>query len=230
MKTCYINKNGDSNKFWTCEINNLNVTYEWGRIGSKISNKVKKYRDIYHLESEVYTKERTKRKEGYKSVTEKELQKEIEISTKIGAKYKVVEILWMKKSDYRFISTKKYNPNQYIYVGLINSWTKKIEHFLLSNKDSFKCGNGVNNVGIIYPRNITPIVDEIAGNIKAIINIIEESTRPINNTVKFAAVGVRVINGNKTSISSAPTINLNSLASNNVIKKFASLGVRKLQL
>ena len=80
MKTCYINKNGDSNKFWTCEINNLNVTYEWGRIGSKISNKVKKYRDIYHLESEVYTKERTKRKEGYKSVTEKELQKEIEIS------------------------------------------------------------------------------------------------------------------------------------------------------
>lgn len=230
MKICYINKTGDSNKFWTYEINNLNVTYEWGRIGSKISKIVKKYRDIYELESKLFSKERTKRKEGYKSVTEKELQKEIDVATKIGAKYKIVEILWMKKNKDEFVPIKKYNPNQYIYVGLVNSWTKKIEHYLLSNKNSFKSIIGPNNINTIYEQNINIIDGEIVENIKVIINILEESTRPINNTVKFAAVGVRVINGNKTSISHAPTINLNSLASDNVIKKFASLGVRKLQL
>lgn len=231
MKICYINKTGDSNKFWTYEINNLNVTYEWGRIGSKISKIVKKYRDSYELESKLSSKERIKRKEGYKSVTGKELQKEIDVATKIGAKYKIVEILWMKKNREYFMPIKNYNPKQYIYISLVNSWTKKIEHYLLNDKYFYECISVCKNSSILIDNTI--LIDEpgpIVENIKVIINILEESTRPINNTVKFAAVGVRVINGNKTSISHAPTINLNSLASDNVIKKFASLGVRKLQL
>ena len=142
-KEIYINQEGNSNKFWSYEIsdNGRTVTFEHGRIGRTPGKPTIKTGNPYDIDALVEKKVKEKTRKGYKPKTKTELKKEEKTAKTLGSQYKIQDMKWVSGKETTSLGTgtldviSKYDPSKYVFVQILNSWTK-ISTYLLLSKDS----------------------------------------------------------------------------------------------
>lgn len=245
MEKIYICSEKTSNKYWKYNLTQLSVYCEWGRIGAPPQGDVtKNFYSMGELNKWLGSKIREKEKKGYKEVTEEKLEKQNSIATKLGFRNKISRMEWVRKINNKLIKTANYDPDELIYVEVLDSYSsnanKKIWKLLLSKSGSWsitgsiaETDDSINYFGdldtLSSSNKFIQVIREML--MEMSINIVE-----IIKTAKFGVVGRNIfgsIQFEQTSVQ--PKQNLLSSIdstgfSDSVIRKFAVMGGRKLSL
>jgi len=145
-------------------------------------------------------------------------------------------LLWVDLKGKTLALLSNYDPSKYIYVEVLNSWSKEVTRLLLSRSGSWQLGAGISE----YDRTISfsarnPVSGEgerFANTVRQMLRDMAVTVAAALKTVKFAAVGARNLFDSGTGDEEAPE--LADLAApgfdRQVISKFAALGQRCLDL
>ena len=185
-----INQKDKSNKFWKCEnVDDLTLKITWGRIGGTSQEQIKTFRNQSAVQQFIHKKSSEKYRKGYKESTEKELKKEIDIAQKLGTQYKISKMQFVRIKDNTMHILNNYDPMQYVYVEVLNSWSKEVEKLVLS-KDKSKIIRGSTTE---YDRKIdfSGMVESSSKFTSTIRDVLKELARKVVSAVTFGAVGVR---------------------------------------
>lgn len=248
MRKLYINKEDSSNKWWSYEIKENNSLYlEWGRVGSTPKDKTKRFSSNSELQEYLTGKIREKHKKKYKEVNEEKLSNENTLAKKLGFRNKISKMLFVSKGKLKLTEIGAYDPEQYIYVEVMDSYSskanKKITRLLLSKEKSWEIDSNITESNrVIYYSSESDLLLTNSSFVQIIRDELKQMSIIVSNimsTVKFAAIGVRKLFGMGT-ISTEndvdPEINsaLDSIDSSgfdpSVIRKFAAIGARKILL
>jgi predicted DNA-binding WGR domain protein len=240
MKKVFINKEAQSNKFWSYRtIGEAQVEFTWGRIGGSEESNNKDFGSSWARNREIDKKVSEKLKKGYKETNQEELASEVKTARLLGQQYKISKVHWVKKlSDTSFIIIPEYDPDEFILVEVLNSWSKENFYLLLDKKESKK----LNYVGI-SGKNITcsqswadvSFVDGVRAYLKELFKKVKE----VIKISTFANMGSRTLDlGGEEDEFQAKNPELeafvmavsDSSASTQVISSFASMGSRTLEL
>jgi len=153
-------KSDQHNKFWEYDISGLTVTIKWGRIGGGTEQQVKTFDSASELNDFVAKKMREKMKKGYVETTSEELREDVKVAETMGFRYKISKLQFVKVSDASLetVSTDlvtgikhvgslhdgdvkltflpAYDPKQYIYAQVLDSWSKEVTTLLLNKVTS----------------------------------------------------------------------------------------------
>lgn len=241
MKT-YINSQEQHNKFWEYEIsgakNNV-VTCRWGRVGSTTQSKTFNFSSTYEANYFIEGKIREKEKKGYAEVTKEKLQEESETSRLLGVQNKISKMEWVSKRGKTLNKLLNYDPEEYVYVEILNSWKKTITRLLLSKNESFKIEGNISEFDrkFQFDRDLVPINGDrdFVNAVRMILRKMSEVIAEIMKTVKIGAVGVRNLFDDDDN-NYAPEIkrafkNIDTTGfDTSVVMSFVSMGVRSLDL
>lgn len=238
MAEIYINSSEAHNKFWSYDIDGMNVHIKWGRIGGSSDEQIKSFNTNSEVLAFINKKVREKEKKGYSKETKEKLKKETKTAQALGHQNKINRMLWVSKSDNVLTQISNYDPNEYVYVEILNSWTKSMTRLLLSKEKTWMIEDGVSE----YGRNIgfgkiTELgMSMFADAVRAVLKEMAEVVAELLKTVKFAAGGVRNLFDDEdftqpaseleTALASLDTSGFDA----SVVHKFAAMGSRSLEL
>ncbi len=186
---------------------------------------------------------REKEKKFYKKSNSNQLNEENNLAQLIGIQNKISRILWVDKTrkNDEFVQLDEYDPNKYIYVEVINSWTKEITRLLLSRDNSYKINSGITeyNRKIHLNSNLRNIssTNSFVLAVRQLLMNISKSIQDVIKTVKFGAVGIRNLfdeDSNDSALAKEVDEKLESIQTSaidiGVMHKFAAMGSRSLEL
>lgn len=237
-KVTYHCAEDQHNKFWEYEITGNSVWVHWGRVGGTEDEQTKSFSSSYEVTEFITKKVREKVKKGYKQVTQQAIKKEVKTAQAIGAQNKISKMLWVSRKDNLLSKIDAYDPKQYVYVEVMNSWSKKVTRLLLQKETTWMVnGESISEMGRdISVGGLTKL--GYSGFAEAVRSVLKEMAEVVSaalQTVKFGAAGVRDLFGDGTApvakeyqdaLASIDTANFDM----SVINRFASLGARTLEL
>lgn len=232
----YVCKEGSSNKFWSHTITGNSVLIKWGRLGLAGESQVKEFPTASALQRFLDGKIKEKVKKGYTKTTMEEKKAEEKTAQQLGHQYKINLIKWVEKRDNRLIELLNYDSKQFVYVEVLNSWSKEVTRLLLNKKDSWQIeGVAFSNREIefedirqIGSTNFVVAIRDVLKKMFAKVAVV---------AVKFAAVGARLLDlGNDEEVEASPqvaeiyTAVQDTTVSKQVVAVFAAMGNRVLDL
>ena len=147
----YINREDQHNKYWQYRQEGLSVHVSWGRIGGKSDSQVKTFSNPASLHAFIDDKVSEKLRKGYREASETELKKEAQTAQSLGIENKIKRLLWVDLKGKTLALLGNYDPSKYIYVEVLNSWSKDVTRLLLSRNGSWQLGTGISE----YDRTIS---------------------------------------------------------------------------
>lgn len=135
----YICAEEQHNKRWSYEKKGTSVVVKWGRVGLSGQEQVQNFNSDSEANNFIATKVREKTRKGYKQVSEAQLTKEVQLAKELGWQHKITVTKWgrLNKNKQEIALTREYDPTQFVYVEILNSWTKEKVRLLLSKVESF---------------------------------------------------------------------------------------------
>lgn len=242
----FICSENHSNKFWQYDIiNDTSVLVKWGRIAGTQDEKTHGFGNMRERDKFIAEKVREKtnpNKKGgaYKLVTEEVLEKETKSAAALGARYKVKRLEYVNKKGDKLRVLGNYDPEEHIYVEVLNSWSKDVERYLFLKDKTWKITGGVaEGSQTIEIDGLVAMIDELSQSVRAYLKVIAAKVIKII-AQKFAAVGIRALDlgldDEESSGSGGSSVFdlfdavSESGVSKQVVSKFASLGNRVLEL
>lgn len=236
----YICNENQHNKFWSYEISGTTVITKWGRIGGTSDETSKNLGSSSGVQKFIATKIREKEKKGYKLASKEKLKEETETANALGSRNKIKQMHFVSRKDNELTKLSSYDPKQYVYVEVMDSWSKEITRLLLSKDDTWQLSDGLTESG---DKLIANGIDKLkfghtyASAIRALLKKMSETVVEVLKSIKFASIGVRsLFDDSDSSTETSPDVQT-ALASINtagfeagVISKFASVGARVLDL
>lgn len=231
------------NKFWEYEIlNDTSVMTRWGRVG--VDGQEKKYDFGSRTERDRFIQgkvaEKTNPKKGYKLVTEEVLEKERKTAETLGNAYlKINRIEYVNKKGEQLRVLGDYDPEEHVYVEVVNSQTKEKIRYLFQKNQSWKLEGIAEASQLIEFDDLIATADSLS---KAVRQVLKSVAQAVVRIVaqKFAAVGARSLDlglDDEESVSGGGGSGFDLFAmvkqpgvSKQVVSKFASLGNRTLEL
>jgi predicted DNA-binding WGR domain protein len=240
MYLCQDDKSGSgsgkaANKFWSYDKQGTDVLVKWGRVGLKGQEKFHSFGSAAAQQKFIDKKVREKTRKGYALTDDKQMKKEKKIADLMGHQYKISRMQWVNKRGTKLNFILDYDPKEYVYVEVLNSWTKDVVRLLLGKKESFQIeGVAEMNRKIEYDYESR----SNSGFVKGVREALKELARKVTEAVvKFAAVGVRKLSLDDDEEDEgyepvlAPVFEaVGNSASKQVVSKFAALGERTLDL
>lgn len=240
MYLCQNDKSGSgsgkaANKFWSYEEQGTDVLVKWGRVGLDGQQKLHSFGSRSEQQKFIDKKVREKTRKGYALTDQKQMAKEKKIADLMGHQNKIGRMQWVRKRGKKLNFILEYNPSEFVYVEILNSWSKEVTRLLLSKDKSFQIeGVAEFDRKIEYDYERAPD----SGFVRGVREALKELARKVSEAVvKFAAVGVRSLSlgdddedeGYEPVL--APVFEaVGSSASKQVVTKFAALGARTLDL
>jgi len=237
-KVIYHCSEDHHNKTWSYEITGNSVYVEWSRVGGTLDSQTKTFSSSYEVTDFISKKVREKEKKGYKLTSQKAINKETKTAQAIGAQNKIAKMQWVSRKDNLLTQIDAYDPKQYVYVEILNSWSKKVTRLLLQKETTWMVsGDSVSVMGrTMSVDGLTKLgYSSFAETVRGVLKEMAEVVSAALQTIKFGAAGVRDLFGDGTApvakeyqdaIASIDTSNFDM----SVISKFASLGARTLEL
>jgi len=232
----YINTKDQSNKFWSYEINGTDVHVKWGRIGGSSDEQMKSFKSDAEVQKFINKKVREKEKKGYKKESKQKLQKETKTAHALGHQHKIKRMLWVSKNDKKLTQIDNYDPNQFVYVEILNSWSKKMTRLLLSKDTDWMIQGSITEVDReIHAGNLKKLgYSSFAEAVRTVLKEMAEVIAEALKTVKFGAAGVRnlfdddtkPVKGVSEALASIDTAGFDT----SVVHTFAAMGARTLEL
>ena len=127
-ETTYIHQGAQHNKFWSWERDGSDVVFRWGRLGQSGQNNRKRF-DQSLIDKKVSEKLR----KGYELADKEKVKKETKTAELMGPQNKIVELKWVDKVGKKLNTIPEYDPDRWVFVEIMNSWSKS-KTFLLLNK------------------------------------------------------------------------------------------------
>jgi predicted DNA-binding WGR domain protein len=236
-----ICQEGTANKYWKYELrDDWGIYVEWGRLGGTNQNQTKSFGSAAARQKFIDQKVSEKQRKGYAEKTDDEYQKEEKTAQALGHQNKLQNMEWVQhdESKKKLLKLSEYNPNEYVFVEIVNSWSKK-RQFLLIGKNS---AHSLTNVTIQKNGNIkytrTGYAD--TGFVQAVRDYLSDLAQKVREVINtFAGVGARVLSLGDDSTERSESDNSmvkdlmasvggDGSASEQVVTKFAGLGARKL--
>jgi predicted DNA-binding WGR domain protein len=232
----FINRENQSNKYWKYEVSGLNVHVSWGRIGGTSESQVKTFSSHGGMHDFISTKVSEKLRKGYREASENELHKEVQTAKSLGIENKIQRLLWVELSGRTLRLLNAYDPAKYVYVEVLNSWSKEITRLLLSRGGSWQLSDSISEfdrtISFETKRPVSGDRERFANTVRQMLRDMAVTVSEALRTVKFAAVGARNLFDSETSAADVPE--LDEIAApgfdRQVISKFAALGQRMLEL
>ncbi len=134
----YINREDQHNKYWQYRVEGLSVHVSWGRIGGNSDSQVKTFSNPASLHAFVDGKVSEKLRKGYREASETELKKEAQTAKSLGIENKIKRLLWVDLKSKTLALLNNYDPSKYIYVEVLNSWSKEVTRLLLSRSGTWQ--------------------------------------------------------------------------------------------
>ncbi|MDP1711990.1 MAG: WGR domain-containing protein [Candidatus Nanopelagicaceae bacterium] len=128
----YVCSEAAHNKFWSYETSGTTATMSWGRVGGHVSSQEKTFDNGNELQRFIASKVDEKLRKGYKLVEEQELTKQVKVAQAIGQQNKIQRLLWAEQRGDGLREIANYDPQQSVYVELLNSWSKDVVRVLLT--------------------------------------------------------------------------------------------------
>jgi len=234
-KGLYICNTDVHNKYWKYQTQSESTVYiEWGRIGGSSQNQTKSFSNDYRMHDFIAKKVSEKIAKGYKESNTEELKEETKTAQDLGAQFKISEVAWVCVSGpNQLTKITDYDPNQWVLVKVLNSWTKDVFSFIISKTSAEKI-NGLEDDLTFKSKHKT--TDDFVDAVRRYVKRICESIQQVF-LAKFGDVGVRKLD---IEGAEAPTITqqmTNEIAaevkmniSDQVIMAFAAMGRRKLDI
>jgi predicted DNA-binding WGR domain protein len=228
-----------SNKFWSYEVTGKSVKVKWGRIAGVCDEQVKTFSSDFDVNKFITTKVKEKERKNYKLVSKEKLKDEVETAKELGARNKIKKMLWVNRKGNELNQLDNYDPQQYVYVEVIDSYAKDkpVTRLLLSKASTWTIDNGITEMGrkiiandireINYTHTFAEAVRKI---LKKMASVVFEALK----TIKFGAVGKRnLFDDDEQPITEVASV-LASIDSAGfemgVLQKFAAMGTRMLEL
>lgn len=244
LSQTYICSEDQHNKFWSYELQGSNVLYRWGRVGTPGQQKLKSYGTALGAQMEVDKLIGEKKTKGYTLVTKQKLAAETKVAKGLGAQYKISKMLFVSKKLGNVLTPlSKYDPHQFVYVEVLNSWSKEITRLLFSKAENFVITGGYTEInkqmtfgsirGAGYSGRELDFCVTVREVLKTIAGQVSEA---VKNIQKFAAMGVRNLGDDDLEVSTTDLsqitqeVSFSASVDTSVISKFASLGMRTLEL
>ena len=234
-KVIYTCAEKQHNKVWSADTDGLQVTIEWGRIGDDPQQQIKTFGSDFELQTFLNKKIQEKLKKGYKLSSDKELDKQVDIAAKLGRKNKITKMEFVsRKGTFSFPILTAYDPDRWVYLEVMDSWSKEVNRFVISKTESYRmidvsfedrmieCGS-LGSDGT-WGRTLRDVLQLLMAQISVIV------------TRKLGALGVRRLNLGGNDIPSSDVVQevftemQVSAVSEQVFSKLAGLGTRKLAL
>ncbi len=236
----YINKQDSSNKFWKYTfLNGNSVKVEWGRIGLPGQSQVKDFGSDWERQRFVQKMVDEKLRKGYEESSEQGLQAEVKTAQTLGHKNKIRRMEWVDLKGRALQILNAYDPKRFIYVEVMDSWSKGITRLLISRSENWEIRGSVSEFdrrltfgerGAVFGEKVK-FVEAVRQKLKDLAVTVTTAIK----TIKFAAVGARNLFDDEGGEAEEATPVLDNLAANTgldrrVVTKFAALGQRTLDL
>jgi predicted DNA-binding WGR domain protein len=236
----YINRTGNSNKMWKYTfLPNSAARIEWGRIGLEGQEQIKEFGSDWERDRAIQKLVGEKLRKGYEESSDQDLQAEVKTAQTIGHKNKIARLEWVSLKGRVMSILGDYDPSKYVYVEVMDSWSREITRLLISKKENWEITGGVTESdrritfgerGSVFGDKIR-FVEAVREKLKAMAVQVSAAI----STITFAAVGKRNLfddEGGETAEVAPVLDNLvaNSGMSRGVVSKFAALGQRTLDL
>jgi predicted DNA-binding WGR domain protein len=241
----YLNQEDNHNKIWSYEIIGNDVLVKWGRVGLAGQEDRKTFSSESAQQKFISDKVREKEKKGYKLVTKEKVKQETQTAKELGCQYKIQRIKWAGKFGSKISFISEYDPTKWVYVEIMNSWTKGDPvRLLMSKNENFTLEGDITETSeTIKFRDAQLAHGDGVQFAEAVRNHLKRLYEKVATIVaqKFASLGMRKLNlgdgvvNDTTQKQDSTMFDLynavgESGASNQVIAQFASLGKRKLDL
>jgi len=228
-----------SNKRWSFTIQGNDVLVKFGRIGLAGQEKLHSFSNAGARDEFIADKVAEKMKKGYKEINKEKLSEEIETAQDLGTQFKFNRIEWVDKKNKTLSITTNYDPSRFVYVEVLNSWSKEVIRLLLGKNETYKIDGVSESDRIIECASIFASTDSFAGAARRYLQRLSKKVQAVV-IIKLAALGVRKLNLDDeddaegvSQVTAAPDLNElvnESGASSQVISRFAGLGKRLLNI
>ena len=229
------------NKFWSYEITSggKTLSVSWGRIGGSSDSQTKSFYSATALQQFLNKKISEKTGKGYKLVNEATHSNESKTAKSLGIENKIQRILWVGQKGNKLSFLTNYDPAQFVYVEILNSWSKEVHRLLLSKTETWEIDDSISesNRSITYDNKVRTTHSPFADTVRAMLKGIAVKVAETVKTIKFAAIGARnLFDDDAKSPAAAEEEGLDvseikiSGCDQQVVSKFASLGNRVLEL
>lgn len=233
----YKNKQDQHNKWWRYEVQGSTVSVSWGRIGAlKFETQEKSFRSPHERDRFIDGKIREKEAKGYLLTTDEDLKKEEKTARALGIENKIKRLDWVDMKGKTLTRLGGYDPEKYIYVEVLNSWSKKVTRLLLSRTESWELGDSI----VEFDRKLTfsqrtPVHhSQFADAVRQMLRDLAGTVTKALKTVQAAALGVRNLLDDDSTPIATPAFELPEFESadvdRQVVMQFAALGVRNLEI
>jgi predicted DNA-binding WGR domain protein len=233
------------NKYWEyTEIGSDKVQIRWGRVGEDGQSQTKEFGSHSERDRFITKKVAEKEAKGYKLVTTDQLQQEVQTAQDLGTQNKIAKIQWVSRMGNTLTHIGNYDPTKYVYVEVLNSWSKDTTRILLSKTDSLILDGEIEEEGrkIKFGRADAAygeghkFVEAVRGYLKRLYSQVKAVV-----SVKFAALGARKLSfgddeeedktwDNTPAMAEVYASVADKGASQQVVAKFAAMGCRVLDL
>ena len=197
--TTYLQQEEQHNKVWEYNVSTdgHQVTVRWGRIGSNIRTQVKSFGSSSATQDFISKKVREKQREGYKLVPQEMYSEEKKTATELGPRFKIRDFKFVSLvngNKYREIPD--YSPNGYVYVEVLNSWSKHLYRILLSKNESWGIEGGltVTKDHVRFGKKVSASANgayKFVGALRQKLMRLAKTVIEVVKTMKVAAVGIR---------------------------------------
>jgi predicted DNA-binding WGR domain protein len=235
----FLCQEAQHNKFWSHDTNGNNVIVKWGRVGGSSQSKEHTFSSPSSRDAFIADKVAEKIKKGYREIDQQKKQEETETAQDLGTQFKINRIEWVdrKGKDLNIISN--YDPSRFVYVEILNSWSKEVVRLLLNKTETYKIDGIAQSDRTISCGQIFASADRFAGAVRRYLQRIAQKVQVA--VVKFGA-SIRVLDlgddeGTTTAIAdmAAMAPDWSSLvgeagASSQVVNRMAGLGCRVLDI
>ena len=237
-ETIYINSESQHNKFWSYEIDGNKALIKWGRIGGSSQAQTKSFSSSSEVMAFVNKKVREKERKGYKKESKEKLKKETKTARALGHQNKIKRMLWVSRDGNRLTQIDAYDPGQYVYVEILNSWSKEMTRLVLSKENTWMITGGISESNrSIGCNNMTKLgYSAFASAVRTVLKEMAEVIAAALKTVKFGAGGVRNLFDDEDFTQHAAELNEalaeidTSAFDASVVSTFAAMGARSLEL
>jgi signal recognition particle GTPase len=197
---------------------------------------VKTFKSDAEVQKFVSKKVRENEKKGYKKESKQKLKKETKTAQALGHQNKIKRMLWVNKDNKKLTQIDAYDPNQYVYVEILNSWSKKMTRLLLHKDTNWMIQGSITEMGReIHAGKMTKLgYSSFAEAVRTVLKEMAEVIAEALKTVKFGAGGVRNLFDDDAqptkSVSEALASIDTSGFDSSVVHTFAAMGARSLEL
>lgn len=240
MEQIWVCKEEQHNKVWSYQIISENsVLVKWGRLGVLGQSQTKTFPSQSKMQDFINKKISEKEKKGYKKTNQQEVKKDAQIAQELGVQNKINRIQFVDKKNKKLSFLGQYDPKRYVYVEILNSWSKEVSRYLLSKDQSYKIDSiaevnrtiEFDNISECYSDKFVQVVRKVLREIASKVGVA---------VAKFAALGARSLSlgdddedifvGGSSALDEILGEVGESVISKQVVSKFAALGARQLEL